>query len=244
MISGGARKNTESELKRLINCTNVLGMEMHKEASMLIEYIERITTSLDIQSKTLNRIFIKNGVKVKTEFKGFLRSLYRGDICQIEFSDRHQAVRDINEWLDTQFTVKFQRKLFDHTLNEDVKMLLLNASHFRGNWMKKFDKRLTMKAKFFLHDGNVLPVDMMTLYNRKFRYQSNAAELNAAICELPFVDNKLSMTIVLPHKNTDLVTIESQMTPEVLKDVLESYSFLTKVNVHLPKFRIENNLEV
>jgi serine protease inhibitor len=244
MFSAGAKKNTESEFRRLVNCNNLLTNDMHREASLLIDYIERITTSIDISSKTLNRIFIKNGIKLKSEYRDLVRNLYKSDVCQIDFSNRKHAVSDINEWLDTQFAVKFNRKIADYALNEDMKILLLNASHFRGNWLKKFDKRLTMKAKFFLHNGSVLPVDMMTLYNRKFRYQSNAAELNAAICELPYVDNKLSMTIVLPHKHTDLVTIESQLTPEVLKDILESYSFLTKVNVHIPKFRMENNLEV
>ncbi len=43
---------------------------------------------------------------------------------------------------------------------------------------------------------------------------------------------------------TLLSVVESEITAETLKETLEEYNFTTKVDVYLPKFKIEESVEV
>ena len=56
----------------------------------------------------------------------------------------------------------------------------------------------------------------------------------------------LAMTIILPHDGINIEQVESQLTSEALKKIMyySSNMYIGKVNIYLPKFKIDFKTEV
>lgn len=239
----GAKKSSESELKHLLEYVHTSTNDIHKDNAKLTAYVKKFVQGIDF--KFANRLLVKEGTSINKEFLESAKTFYStGEVLTANFEDNTKVANDINTWIDETLKVEFKKRIVESLISSEYNLVLVNVVYFKGNWYKKFDKFLTKPADFNLADGSVVQVSMMSMSNRKFKYKENAAGLSASVCEFPFADEGLSMTIVLPNKNVTLAEVESQLTPEVLKETLEEYSFTVKVIVHVPRFKIESSSEV
>ena len=87
-------------------------------------------------------------------------------------------------------------------------------------------------------------VDMMNLLNKKFLFKINPGGLTACTCELPYVGENISMTIILPHEGINIEDVEKQITHESLKQVFERNDIPSKVHLYLPRFKLDLKAEV
>ena len=95
-----------------------------------------------------------------------------------------------------------------------------------------------------LRDGSVKKVDMMKLINKKFLFKINPGGLSACTCELPYIGDTVSMTIILPHEGINIEDVEKQLNHQALQEVFERNVRLGKVHLFLPKFKLDLKSEV
>jgi serpin B len=243
MILAGAKKSSESEIKHVLDYVHYPCAEIHKNNAIIIDHIKSFQSEIDF--KFLNQLFVCDGTVPNKEYIDLLDKYYKvAHVQGVNFADHAKSAAAMNDWVEQELKIKLHNRIAESVMSSTFKMILVNALYFKGNWFKKFDKHLTKPADFHLMDGSVLQVNMMHLTNRKFKFKSSAAGLSASLCEFSFVGQELSMSIILPNADTTLAVVESELTPEVLKDALEEYNFAVKVNVRVPVFRIEESSEV
>jgi serpin B len=120
-------------------------------------------------------------------------------------------------------------------------MVLVNAIYFKGFWTYQFDPKLTFKAPFFLNEDDSVDVDFMKI-KKHFKY-GRFENLDATALELPYKDSDITMLIILPNKRTGLAALESKLNTVDFGEIT-SQMYSEEVNVELPKFKIEFDIEL
>merc|ERR1740137_19531 len=120
-------------------------------------------------------------------------------------------------------------------------MVLVNAIYFKGDWEEQFDPQNTHSADFSVTEEEVIQVQMM------FRDDSfntgYSPDLEAMSVELPYKGGDLSMVCILPSRPNSLSELESKLTAENIKPLLECPDNM-KMMVHLPKFKLEYKVDL
>lgn len=80
----------------------------------------------------------------------------------------------------------------------------------------------------------------MSLLNEFDYFKGLAAES----CTFPYVGEKIALTVILPEQGHTLDEIEAGLTPEVLNAIYTCDFPQEKVNVQLPKFKLEHKTEL
>ncbi|XP_023578916.1 serpin B11 isoform X2 [Octodon degus] len=121
-------------------------------------------------------------------------------------------------------------------------MVLVNAIYFKGQWQNKFQESETVKSCFQLSDGKTVTVDMM--------HQSGTFKLafiknpQMQVLEMPYVNNKLSMIILLPEQN-NLAEIEKQLNVRTFREWTNPSNMVEReVEVHIPRFKLAIKYEL
>ncbi|KAL8182592.1 UNVERIFIED_CONTAM: Serpin B5 [Gekko kuhli] len=132
--------------------------------------------------------------------------------------------------------------LVEETVNDQTQIILLNAAYFITNWMKKFPEEQIKECPFRISKTETKPVEMMNLEATFCLGYIN--DLKTKILELPCHNKHISMLILLPKEIEDATTgleqLETELCPEkLLQWTNPSVMANSKVNVFLPKFKIE-----
>ncbi|MEE6524028.1 hypothetical protein FKM82_023218, partial [Ascaphus truei] len=96
---------------------------------------------------------------------------------------------------------KIQDLLPDGSVDSLTKLVLVNAIYFKGNWANKFEKEGTREMPFRLSKNTTKPVQMM--YKKAKYPMTYIGDLLTKVIELPYVNNELSMVILLPDDIED-----------------------------------------
>lgn len=168
----------------------------------------------------------------------------------VDFSNTAEAVRTINDWVNTATRGKIPEIVTDANLSPDLSMMLLNAIYFRGTWQFRFnetDKRGQFRTS---KQGTRMPVYMMSQVN-KLRF----GELNfdgyysptrgMRWVELPYDGDELSMIFMLPKQQYKLEETLQQINSTHLKSIFsrigDNYN-PTKIHLKVPKFTIRDSV--
>ena len=85
---------------------------------------------------------------------------------------------------------------------------------------------------------------MMKLNGNSFNVQYDLNDLSATVCKLPYAGETIFLTIILPNREVNLTFVEKQLNSKKLHEVLSRNFYKEKVNIHLPKFKMEYKIEV
>jgi serpin B len=247
MCLAGARNETSTQLKELLNVSHLTDEQI---LDLNQSYLENVNTSLgkDIKISTANKIYPHQGFQIHQEFIDLLTKKFHSEVQQMNYANANESALTINKWVAEKTSDKIKNLISPGVLNDLTRLVLVNAIYFKGNWLTQFKPDQTGKEDFHLNDGSVKKIDMMRLYNKKFKYLAGPSGINADTLELPYHGETVSMTIILPHKTHKLDAVEKQLTPEILQEVLEARWGTTgpkdPINLQLPKFKLEHKEEV
>jgi len=118
-------------------------------------------------------------------------------------------------------------------------LVLTNAVYFKGDWDEQFEPDKTKDASFTLIDGKTVTAPMMN-QTRDFKYGETDA---LQVLELPYVDNELSMIVLLPKAKDGLPDFERLLTIEKLGNSLVRLR-KREVVVSLPRFKITSKFSL
>ena len=215
LTANGAANTTMVEMLQLLGHKSKL--DLNKE-NITISSILSALKSI----KIANAIF----TKFKPE-QTFLNSVekYKSTI------DDLISAEQVNTWC-SKATEKTINKIIDDISN--VLIILINAIYFKGNWEKKFDKKLTNKMVFYNYNKKEKQTDFMHITNNFDYFEDD----NIQAIQLNYNKDNLKAFIILPKKEKDINNYIKDLTKEKYEEIIKGLTNI-KVALSLPKFEIK-----
>lgn len=118
-----------------------------------------------------------------------------------------------------------------------TRLIILNTVYFNGKWRKAFEKTDTQEMVFHGPAG-----DKTTPFLRQTDDFPYSKEKGFSVLRLPYGDGAFEMAILLPEKGVSLASLESALTPDVLRKALRKANTPEKVAVEIPKFEFSSTI--
>ncbi|XP_064212921.1 serine protease inhibitor 3/4 isoform X4 [Tribolium castaneum] len=205
------------------------------------EVMKRLNSVQNVTLLMANKVFLKNGFTLLTDFETAVTKSFQSEVQLVDFAQNEAAAKTINDWVEVQTREKIKDLIKKDDLNELTRLVLVNAIYFKGNWKHKFRKEETRTEPFYLNDVDKVEVQMMHTKN-KFNYKNDEA-LDAQILEMPYTNENLSMVIILPNQRNGIGELEKKLENYNLSEITTNM-WNTEVNVALPKFKIEQTIDL
>uniref|UniRef100_A0A7M4FJY2 Ovalbumin-related protein X-like n=1 Tax=Crocodylus porosus TaxID=8502 RepID=A0A7M4FJY2_CROPO len=167
-------------------------------------------------------------------------TLYHAELEEVDFRNAPLEARiKINSWVENKTNGKIKELFPSNAIDENAVLVLVNAIYFKGKWALEFVKEKTKETAFRVNKNEIRSVQMMFL-NSTFKL-AIIKEPHLEVLELPYIDNELSMFILLPKDIGDNSTVDKiALTYEKLAEWTSSANTNKQnVNVYLPRFKIE-----
>ncbi len=231
MTYNGADGITKEAMETTLELSGMGLQEINESYESLIELL----TGLDLKVKfqIANSIWYREGWSFEKEFLNLCKRYFNAEVSGLDFDDP-DAPNVINSWVDEKTNGKIE-KIVDSVT--DLVMLLINAIYFKGTWTYEFDKDLTADDLFNLPDGSQKSCRMM-VQEGDFQYFETD---DFQAIDLPYSDEKFSMTIFLPKPQTDVNSLIEQLDQENWDYWADSFSERS-VKLLLPKLTLKYEL--
>ncbi|CAK6964470.1 leukocyte elastase inhibitor [Scomber scombrus] len=245
MVYLGAKGETAAQMAKGLSLSP--GEGVHADFQTLNAAINSPSASYIL--KLANRLYGENTGNFLTQFLDATQKYYQADLRTVDFIGASEACRaEINGWVEQQTENKIKDLLKPGTVSSMTRLALVNAIYFKGNWMNRFDAAATKEMPFKVNKTESKPVQMM-YQMKKFPF-NYILEHSLQVLELPYMEEELSMFILLPDETDDgsdpLLTLEKELTQEKLDEWTnrENMDVQSEVFVHLPKFKLEQDYEL
>lgn len=235
LLSQGSVRSTLEDLTHVLNITNVNARNNYKSLITDINNVKGITLDM------ANKIYVKDNYKLNDEFKNIAVNNYFADVENINFVDNVNAANSINKWVESKTDNEIKDLIQSDDLDEDTRMVLINAIYFKGVWMNQFNKTDTKKDNFYITANDKIEVDMM--YQEATLRYKEITDIDAKVVEIPYVSRGVSFIILLPNKRDGLKDLEEKLKTYDVKTITR-YMFPEIVKIWLPKFKMETTIDL
>ncbi|QRY18873.1 ORF-3 [Teiidae poxvirus 1] len=188
----------------------------------------------DVQTSSVSEgtlMLTRNGYIIKKDFINKSKQRFKTRI--VGFSDPHKATEVAKDWVLT--ATKGMIKNMVLNIEESTKLVLLNAIYFLSRWKHPFNPCCTHDGRFTKYDKTVVTVKMMVNSgNYAIRHDST---LQATVLQLCYVDDSLSMFVIIPDAVTGIDRIIKELCNLSLDPCLFTHKY---IELFLPKFEVEN----
>ncbi|RZC42982.1 Serpin domain containing protein, partial [Asbolus verrucosus] len=230
---------SEAELQDFAKANNLFTASLYNIESAVEESLSILKANCQYTLHIANKMYVQDDFPINDSFTRDAVEIFHAGIENVDFNKSTEAAGKINEWVEKQTKNKIKNVMDPAILDEYTRVVLVNAIYFKGNWSNPFSEFRTIKKRFFETKNDFIEVDTMHRYSGKFNFYESP-ELDAKFLEMPYKGDGLSMTIVLPNDIEGLASLERQIGKVFEPQNLE----IEEVNVALPKFKIENTLEL
>ena len=148
MCQAGARKNTELQLKKVLNYGSLSNDQIHQANSDLQNHLNNLGGEISLN--IANKIFQRNSYKIHEEFIDLLKKFYNSDAQALDFSNREASSKVINDWVAAQTNGKIQNLVPESVITDLTKLILVNAIYFKGKNFDQFYISMGNQSLFFV----------------------------------------------------------------------------------------------
>ncbi|XP_019377324.1 PREDICTED: ovalbumin-related protein X-like [Gavialis gangeticus] len=215
----------------------------HHQVQALLSAIYKPNS--DYSLSIANRLYVEITSEFCKQYLSCTKTLYHAELEEVDFRNApHKARIKINSWVENKTNGKIKELFPSDATDDRVVLVLVNAIYFKGKWALEFVKEKTKETAFRVNKNEIRSVQMMFL-NSTFKL-AIIKEPHLEVLELPYIDNELSMFILLPKdigdNSTGLEQLESALTYEKLAEWISSANMNKQnVNVYLPRFKMEED---
>ena len=219
---------------------------LNKYCNLLLNQLPALDKNVEL--KLTDAVIVNEEFSVQEAFRNTAEKMYYAPVEYVNASNPKLVVDRINEWAYRSTNGFIFPFLQESDIKRDFVAAILNALYFKAKWsgnseVPMFNSELTEKSQpFYLDGGGESKVDYMVA-SRYFRYGKVGTNGNV---ELPYADGKFAMYIILPDikGGNGLSQLLSSLTSEKLSAAISSMTTEAMVNLHLPKFELENKYEL
>jgi len=149
--------------------------------------------------------------------------------------DFDRARLTINDWVDTRTSDKIKNLLPESSLDENTRIVLVNAIHLKLPWAQAFVPEATIAGDFVRADSSKVSASFMNNID-DFGYLDDG---QAQVVSLPLSNRELSVVIALPHEGVTLAQYEATLTTSSAPFV--SFNASALIRLSLPKTTFTSN---
>ena len=240
MTSAGARGQTEKQMAETLCFAPVKNEQFHRTFGEIIGQLNASGEKGGYELVVANALWGQKDYKFLPDFLTLVRENYGGDLKQVDFAAQTEAVRKtINTWVESKTKDKIKELIKPGMLDSMTRLVLTNAIYFKGKWESQFKPERTQDSPFVLLDGQKVNVPMMN-QTGKFGYM----EANDIwLLEMPYVNNDLSMVVLLPKKADGVKGLEKEFVSDNLAGWLAKMH-KREVQVFFPRFKMTSEFEL
>jgi serpin B len=184
-----------------------------------------------------NRLFGQTGYAFRPSFLSLVGDSYGAPLELADFKTASEPARlRINGWVEEQTHQKIHDLIPPNGLTASTRLVLVNALYFKSAWEYSFLPGQTSPHPFLVHGTTSTNQPTMRKNAALFGY---AKHEGYTAVTLPYLGGDLQFLILLPDNPTGLDALAAAVTPALLKDCAGLTAPEQKVNLFLPKFRLE-----
>jgi len=246
MTHGGARSRTATQMEEVL-CFATRGESLHRALVALGPDPEPGNGSPGYALSVANSLWRQRGCAFLPEYRDLLRETYGAGGGEVDFVQAAEAARKrINDWVEQHTRGCIKNLLRTEDLGPNTVLVLANAIHFKGSWVRRFDAKQTRNRPFFPpadpgESGGERRILVPTMYQTTELGYHRDRDLT--VVELPYHGEALSMVILLPNERQGLGRLEASLTPARLRDRLGRLT-TQEVALYLPRFHLDSRLRL
>jgi serpin B len=243
----GANGETSRQMSQVLHFPKKA--ELHPAFYHLQNQVNEANNKSDIELHIANALWAQDGYFFQKDFQESLTNYYSAPLRTVDFKKNAEKARQrINQWVLIKTSQQIKDLVKAGLLNDQTRLVLVNAIYFKGNWASQFNSRHTENAPFWVTPNQPVYVPMMTQKD-SFNYMANG---KLQVLELPYAgsvghsyynNDSLSMIVLLPRQHDGLAELERSLNTQQLDKWLSRLRS-EKVKVFLPKFKINSSFEL
>jgi len=236
MVSTGAKGKTLQQIQA--------AFFFPSSPSLQLGYQQAIPTirSTDIFiMEAANTIFAMVDFPFLPEFEEILTRNFHSSIQRVVFGDPDVADA-INNWVEGITKDMIKNLITENMLSSVTRMVLISCIYFKGDWKAKFDHNRTKEEDFFVSPTITVKVQMMK--KKKDFLWANLDTLASTMVELPYTGDRIVLQVLLPNEKHKIGELEEKLMNHNVQELFESGKCETKVDIQLPKFKLEQTLDL
>jgi serpin B len=233
MLQNGAQGETLRQVMATVQVGNIPLPQLNEANKALLDHLSKLDPKIKLE--IANALWIDQKASIKPDFISVNRRDYDAEVANGNFQDP-ATVMKINDWVSTRTHEKIPT-ILEPPLNPMLRLILLDAIYFKGDWLAPFETNLTRDLPFTLGNGQNVQHPRMS---RIGRYAYCEGDLFQAV-ELPYGGGEMSMFVFLPKGGLD-----EFLKKFTVKDFEASVQRMTslKGTVELPRFKLENDYDL
>lgn len=239
MTMAGADGHTKEEIMDALQLPKPFrdGDPHERVGPMLLKFFQNTP---GVELSLANRLFLIKQLKLEESFSQSVQKSYHAEAEQLSaLPNLEEKRKRVNTWVSQQTRNKINDLIPSGGLPQDCVLALINALYFRGAWDDAFEKENTHSETFHCLNGSTMKVQMM--YKEAEYSFVELADEDAQALKMPFKGSDWEMLIVLPNDNKGLPKLMNELRkPGKLASILSSDFEKIKVELHLPRFKVED----
>jgi serpin B len=235
-VVAGAQGETRLAIASALRFPAGGGEALHPQLGGILKRLERTGEGTTVS--IANALWVKQGYQLRPEFEATARRQYDAKVEALDFGRAPAAAaKRINDWASEETRGRIRDVIKPNSLDELTRLVVTNAVYFLGDWAQPFNPSNTVEQPFHGPGGQTRQVPLMQL-QRRFRYTENASFQSI---DLPYKDERLSMTVLLPRKRDGLAALERELDEPRLRGWLAELDAAAprEVQLYLPKLKAE-----
>ncbi len=233
MTYAGSKEETQLEISKTLS----FSLDQNKIHSDFNSLLEKLTYSKDsTQLCIANSLWAQKDYLFLEDYFNLLKTKYNAGLENVDFIDtaeREKTRIKINEWVESKTNDKIKEILKrDIMLNENSRLVLVNAIYFLGKWNTPFNKEQTQKNIFY----STLNTKIESFFMNKTLSLKYFEDETLQTIEIPYKENKFSMIIILPKSNSAIENIEKTISYDKYLQILNTMNN-EMVELSIPKFK-------
>jgi serpin B len=229
MVSNGAAGDTRDSILKVLDLVGLSLEDVNQTYRLLIDHLTTLDSNVAMEIANSN--WLRQGINFKEQFVRLNRDYFDAEVHSVDFLNP-ATLSAINNWVSEKTHGKIKKIL--NGLDPLTILILINAVYFKGSWTYEFDPEYTENLLFYPANGSTIQTATMS-QRAEFLYYQNESFQSV---DLPYGDEKFSMTIFLPSPSSSVDEFIGNFSRENFEAWLEEYHRDT-VNLYLPKFELE-----
>uniref|UniRef100_G1KZD8 Serpin family E member 3 n=1 Tax=Anolis carolinensis TaxID=28377 RepID=G1KZD8_ANOCA len=244
LLQFGAQGNTFAQLKRALGY-NTRDQDMREFLHKV--YKEVSNSKQGPVAQLACALFVQAGIRLLPQFVQHAAFWANNAVQQTNFSEPNRTAAQINEWIATNIggKVKTRTPFANWYGAHALQVAVVSTMYFKSTWQRKFTFTDTQSLSFTTTEGITLKVPTLYL-SAEVNYGEFLIDSleRISVVELPYLGETVSMFVVLPSsRRTSLAEVESYLSVQSFP-VWSNSLRRTKMDIFLPRFRIQNHLDL
>ena len=233
MVENGAQGETRRQIMTTLQSGNIPLPQFNEANKALLNHLANLDPKIKLE--IANAIWIDQKASIKQDFIAVNQRDYDAQVANGNFQDP-ATVKKINAWVSARTHEKIPF-ILQPPLDPMLRLILLDAIYFKGDWLATFETNRTRDQPFKLGNGQIVPHPRMSRTGHYAYWEEDRFQA----VELPYAGGDVSMFVFLPKGGLDEF-LKTFTATDFEADVQRLHS--REGTVELPRFKLENEYDL